>query len=98
MAKNQLTEKEMLHDSIMTQKYVSSAYDSGILDSVNEDVINALRQIQQEKQNHTKLFMEVMHNQGWLDVQGAHINQAAKDQLNKQMAFQLENRLNEMSP
>ncbi len=96
MAKNQLSEREMLLDSIMTEKYVSSAYDTGVLDSVNQEVTMALQHIQQEEQNHTKLFMEVMHNQGWYDVQGAHINQAAKDQINKQMAFQLENRINEM--
>lgn len=96
MAKNQLSEREMLLDSIMTEKYVSSVYDTGVLDSVNQEVTMALQHIQQEEQNHTKLFMEVMHNQGWYDVQGAHINQAAKDQINKQMAFQLENRINEM--
>ena len=34
-----------------------------------------------------------MHNHGWYDIQGAHINQSAKDQVDKQMAFQLENRM-----
>lgn len=96
MAKNQLSERDMLLDSIMTEKYVSSAYDTGVLESINEEVTKALQHIQQEEQNHTKLFTEVMHNHGWYDVQGAHINQSAKDQINKQMAFQLENRINNL--
>ncbi|HZJ56772.1 MAG TPA: spore coat protein [Clostridia bacterium] len=96
MAKNQLSEKEMLLDSIMTERYVSSAYDTGVMDSVNQEVTTALQNIQQEEQNHTKLFMEVMHNHGWYDVQGAHINQSAKGQIDQQMAFQLENRIGEI--
>ncbi|HHZ13752.1 MAG: spore coat protein [Caldicoprobacterales bacterium] len=96
MAKNQLSEKEMLLDSIMTEKYVSSAYDAGIMDSINQEVTSALQHIQQEEQNHTKLFMEVMHSHGWYDVQGAHINQAAKNQIDQQMTFQLENRISEI--
>lgn len=96
MSKNQLSEKDMLLDSIMTERYVSSAYESGIMESLNQEVIAALQHIQQEEQNHTKLFIEVMHNQGWYDVQASHINQSAKDQLNKQIASQLENRINEL--
>ena len=49
-----------------------------------------------KEQNHTKLFIEVMHNHGWYDVQASHINQSAKDQINKQIAYQLENRINEL--
>ncbi len=96
MSKNQLSEREMLLDSIMTEKYVSSAYETGIMESVNQEVIQTLQHIQKEEQNHSKLFMEIMQNQGWYDVQGAHINQPAKDQIAKQMAFQLENRFNEL--
>ncbi|NLI60946.1 MAG: spore coat protein [Clostridiales bacterium] len=96
MSKNQLSEKDMLLDSIMTERYVSSVYDTGVMESVNEEVTKTLQHIQQEEQNHTKLFMEVMHNKGWYDVKASHINQAAKDQINKQMAFQLENRINQI--
>ena len=96
MSKNQLSEKDMLLDSIMTERYVSSVYENGIMESLNEEVITALQHIQQEEQNHTKLFIEVMHNHGWYDVQASHINQSAKDQINKQIAYQLENRINEL--
>lgn len=96
MAKNQLSEKEMLLDSIMTERHVSSTYDSGVMDSVNQEVTEALKRIQEEEQNHVKLFMEVMHNHGWYDVQSAHVNQSSKAQIDKQMAFQLGNRLNEI--
>lgn len=86
----------MLLDSIMVEKYVSSVYDAGVMESLNEEVIQTLQHIQKEEQNHAKLFIEVLHNHGWYDVQGAHINQSAKDQIGKQMAYQLENRFNEL--
>jgi len=38
MSKNQLSEKDMLLDSIMTERYVSSVYDTGVMESVNEEV------------------------------------------------------------
>ncbi|HZJ83107.1 MAG TPA: spore coat protein [Clostridia bacterium] len=97
MAKNQLSERDMLQDAIMTEKYVSSAYDTGIMESVNEEVMQTLQNIQQEEQNHAKLFFEVMNNRGWYDVQGAHINQSALEQINKQISYQLQNRIDEMT-
>ena len=73
----------MLLDSIMTERYVSSAYENGIMESFNEEVIRALQQISRKNKSYQTLI-EVMHNQ-WYDVQ-ASIHQSAKDQINKQMA------------
>ena len=56
MSKNQLSEKDMLLDSIMTERYVSSVYESGIMESLNEEVITALQHIQQEEQTPPKLL------------------------------------------
>ena len=36
MSKNQLSEKDMLLDSIMTERYVSSAYENGIMESLTK--------------------------------------------------------------
>ena len=96
MARNQLSDRDMLQDSIMTEKYVSSAYNTTIMEAVNDSIVKALQHIQEEEQNHAKLFFEAMHNHGWYDVQGAHINQAAKDQINKQIAKQLDGRIKQM--
>jgi len=96
MAQNQLSDRDMLQDSIMTEKYVSSAYNTTIMEAVNDNIVKMLQHIQEEEQNHAKLFFEAMHNHGWYDVQAAHINQAAKDQINKQIANQLNGRIKQM--
>jgi len=96
MPRNQLSDRDMLLDSIMTEKYVSSAYNTTILEAVNDNIVKTLQHIQQEDQNHAKLFFEAMHNHGWYDVQGARINQGAKNTINKQIANQLQERIQQM--
>ena len=61
MSKNQLSEKDMLLDSIMTERYVSSVYDTGVMESVNEEVIKPYS-ISSKKSKPYQAFMEVMHN------------------------------------
>ena len=58
MPQNQLTEKEMLHDSIMTEKYISEAYNNTVMECTNQNIVQALQHIQQEEQNHAKLFLK----------------------------------------
>ncbi len=96
MPQNQLSDRDMLLDAIMTEKYVSSAYNTVILEAVNDNIVRTLQDIQQEEQNHAKLFFEALHNHGWYDVQGARINQEAKNRINKQIANQLEVRIQQM--
>ena len=50
MPQNQLTEKEMLHDSIMTEKYISEAYNNTVMECTNQNIVQALQHIQQEEQ------------------------------------------------
>lgn len=96
MPRNQLSDRDMLLDAILTEKYVTSAYNTTILEAVNDNIVKTLQQIQQEDQDHAKLFFEALHNHGWYDVQGARINQEAKNTINKQIASQLEGRLQQM--
>ncbi len=96
MPQNQLSEKEMLQDSIMTEKYVSEAYNDSVMESANQDVIQALQHIQQEEQNHAQLFFEAMHHRGWYSIQAARPNQAAKQQIDQQVSNQMQNRRQEL--
>lgn len=96
MPQNQLSDRDMLQDSIMTEKHVSSAYNTTIMEAVNDNIVKALQHIQEEEQNHAKLFFEAMHNHGWYDVQGAHINQGAKSQISRQISEQLKGRIQQM--
>lgn len=92
MPQNQLTERDMLYDSIMTEKYVSDAYNTTVMESVNQNIIEALQHIQQEEQEHAKLFFEAMHHRGWYTVEAAHPSQAAKQEVDQQISSQMQNR------
>lgn len=94
MPQNQLTEKNMLFDSIMTEKYVSSAYNTSIMESVNEEVFKTLQHIQQEEQIHGQLFFQMMHKKGWYSVQPFRSNQKSQQELNNQISSQFDNRIN----
>ncbi|MDN5276246.1 MAG: hypothetical protein PWR01_211 [Clostridiales bacterium] len=96
MPQNQLTEREMLYDSIMTEKYVSDAYNNTIMESANQNIIQALQHIQQEEQNHAQLFFEAMHHRGWYTVEAAHPSQAAKQEVDQQISSQMQNRRQEL--
>jgi len=96
MPQNQLSEREMLYDSIMTEKHVTDAYNNAIMESANQNIIQALQHIQQEEQNHAQLFFEAMHHRGWYTVEAAHPSQAAKQQVEKQISNQMQNRRQEL--
>jgi spore coat protein CotF len=94
---NQLTEKDMLQDSIMTEKHVSSAYNTAIIESVNQQIMQTLQHIQLEEQNHAQLFFEAMHKKGWYDVESVHPNQAAKQEISQQIANQMQGRIQSLA-
>ncbi|HHX24678.1 MAG: spore coat protein [Tepidanaerobacteraceae bacterium] len=62
-------DKDILNDMLMTEKYVSSAYETAIMEASNEAVRNALRQIQDEEQQHAKMIFDAMNQRGWYNPQ-----------------------------
>ena len=63
------TDKDILNDMLMTEKYVSGTYETAIHESANEAVRNALRQIQDEEQQHAKMIFDAMNQRGWYNPQ-----------------------------
>ncbi|MFU0801011.1 MAG: spore coat protein [Xylanivirga thermophila] len=96
MSQNQLSEKDMLQDSITIEKQISSSYDTTIMESVNDQIIKTLQDIQREEQNHAKLFMEAMNKRGWYSVEPSHPSQYAQDAVNKQISAQVQPRIQEL--
>lgn len=62
-------DKDILTDMLMTEKYVSGTYETAIMESANEAVRNALRQIQDEEQQHAKMIFDAMNQRGWYKPQ-----------------------------
>ena len=63
------SDKHMLHDMLSTEKYVSSAYDTGVFESAQSNVRKALQQIQQDEQNHGEQLFQYMSSHGMYQVQ-----------------------------
>ncbi len=63
------SDKELLNDMLMTEKYVSGTYETALMESANEGVRNALRHIQDEEQQHAKMIFDAMNQRGWYTPQ-----------------------------
>ncbi len=57
-------EKSMLTDMLMTEKYISGAYDSAVFESSNQQLRTALQHIQQDEQKHGEGIFDYMQQRG----------------------------------
>jgi len=64
-----IADKDILNDMLMTMKYLSNVYETAIMESSNEAVRNALRQIQYEEQQNAKMIFDFMLQKGWYKPQ-----------------------------
>lgn len=55
-------------DLLLTEKYVSGLYDTGIFEAANKDVREALQHIQKEEQRHGDDLFNYMNSHGMYDV------------------------------
>lgn len=60
----------MLSDLLMTEKYVSSTYNTAIFESINPTIRQNLQHIQQEEQQHGEGLFNYMQQHGMYNVQG----------------------------
>lgn len=65
---NNKSDKELCEDILMTEKYVSSTYDTSIFEFTNATLRDDLNHIQKEEQNHGKAVFDYMHGKGMYNV------------------------------
>ncbi|NEZ47032.1 spore coat protein [Clostridium niameyense] len=65
---NSKSDKELCEDILMTEKYVSSTYDTSIFEFTNTTLRDDLNHIQKEEQNHGKAVFDYMHSKGMYNV------------------------------
>lgn len=63
------TDDFMCHDLLMTEKYVSGAYDTTIFESANPQLRQALQHIQKEEQQHGEDIFNYMQQHGMYQLQ-----------------------------
>jgi spore coat protein CotF len=59
----------MLEDMLMTEKYISGAYDTAVFESSNAQVRQALQHIQKDEQKHGEEIFKYMQQQGMYQTQ-----------------------------
>ncbi|MEM5770761.1 MAG: spore coat protein [Bacillota bacterium] len=60
----------LCNDMLMTEKYVSGAYNTAIFEFTDANVRQALNHIQKEEQQHGEAIFNYMQNKGMYNVQG----------------------------
>ncbi|HEX2945578.1 MAG TPA: spore coat protein [Clostridia bacterium] len=63
------SDKDMCTDMLMTEKYVSGAYDTSIFEFQNTNVRDVLNHIQKEEQKHGEAISQYMQQNGMYNVQ-----------------------------
>jgi spore coat protein CotF len=58
----------LLNDLLSTEKYVSSLYDTGVFESANKQVREALQHLQRDEQHHGELLFDYMNSHGMYNV------------------------------
>lgn len=64
-----LSDKEICQDLLMTEKYVSGAYDTAIFEFKDTQVRDVLNHIQKEEQKHGESIFKYMESKGMYNVQ-----------------------------
>jgi spore coat protein CotF len=64
-----LSDKDMCTDLLMTEKYVSGAYDTAIFEFRDTRVRDVLNHIQKEEQKHGEAIFQYMESKGMYNVQ-----------------------------
>lgn len=62
-------DKELVHDMLMTEKYVSGTYDTVVFESANTAMRQAMQHIQKEEQQHGEGLFNYMQQHGMYNVQ-----------------------------
>ncbi|KXS37738.1 Coat F domain-containing protein [Candidatus Frackibacter sp. WG12] len=66
-----ITDKDILNDMLMTEKYVSNSYENSVLESANPQLRQALQHIQKEEQQHAEQVFNAMQQRGWYNPQNS---------------------------
>lgn len=66
-----LSERDMLQDMLLTEKYLSEALNHAILESSSDQTRNMFKSMQDHAQGHAQMIYNEMSDQGWYNTQGA---------------------------
>lgn len=62
---NQLNDQDILKDMLISEKYASTTCGTAVTESANPQVLQAVQQVQQNKQQHVHQIFTQMQQRGW---------------------------------
>lgn len=63
------SDAQLLNDALTTEKHVTSAYNTAVLESVDPAIRKQLQHIQKEEQDHAETLFNAMKARGWYKPQ-----------------------------
>lgn len=62
---NQLGDQDIMKDMLISEKYAAAACNSAVTEAANPQVLQAMQQVQQNKQQHVHQIFSQMQQRGW---------------------------------
>lgn len=66
--KNRLSDRDMLMDLLVTQKYLSHFYDHAVMESSSSNIRDAFEALQQDEHETGRTLFNVMQERGWYSI------------------------------
>ena len=66
--KNRLSDRDMLMDLLVTQKYLSHFYDHAVMESSSSNIRDTFEALQQDEHETGRTLFNVMQERGWYSV------------------------------
>lgn len=63
--KNRLSDRDMLLDLLMTEKYMAHMYNSAIMESTHTAVLEAFEDMAHDEHSNARSLFETMQDRGW---------------------------------
>jgi spore coat protein CotF len=77
---NLLSDKNILSDCLVSQKFLAACYNHAVTETANESLRRDFMGIYQEEQNNLKAVFDVMTKQGWYNLSYANHQDIAQVQ------------------
>lgn len=67
-SKNRLSDRDILLDILMTEKHMSQVYDTAIMESSNNAVLDLFEEMQHDEHENARTIFKAMQERGWYNT------------------------------
>ena len=67
-SKNRLSDRDILFDVLMTEKHMSRVYDTAIMESSSQDVLDLFEEMQHDEHKNARTIFNAMQERRWYNT------------------------------